>query len=62
MPAFTPGEGARRCGCHANSVKRIADELGITPLRTENGLRIFSLPQIEKIAAELARRRKEALR
>jgi len=59
---FTPAEGAKRCGCHPNSVKRLADELGIVPRRTANGLRIFNLEQIEKIAAELVRRRKEALR
>jgi hypothetical protein len=59
---FTPSGGAKLCACHPNSVKRLADELGIQPKRRANGLRIFSLPEIQKIAAGLARRRKETLR
>lgn len=58
---FTPTEGGKRCRCHPNSVKRIANDLKITPQRMVNGLRIFSLAQIKRIAAELARRRNEAL-
>jgi len=59
---FTPADGAKRCQCHANTIKRIADDLQVIPHRTANGLRLFTLQQIEKIAAELTRRRMEALR
>ena len=59
---LTPQDIARPNTVHANTVKRIADELGMEIIRTPNGCRLFTLAQAQRIGDEIKRRRQEAMR
>jgi hypothetical protein len=52
---------ARRVHRHPNTVKDVASRLRLDLARTANGARLFTEEQAEKIAAEIERRRREAL-
>ena len=53
---------ADAAGCTDTTVRRISDELGLAPLRTPRGVRLFSSAEAQQIVAEVRRRRAEALR
>ena len=59
---FTVGDAGRFCRRSPSSIRRLANEMNIAPLRTSNGTRIFTTDQVRKIADEIARREQEALR
>jgi hypothetical protein len=59
---LTPADIARRVGRHPNTVKEVAAQLRLDPARTANGTRLFSEADAAKIAAEIQRREREALR
>lgn len=59
---LTAADVARPAGCHANTVKKVAEELHLVILRTASGCRLFTPQQAEKISAEVERRRLESYR
>ena len=56
---FTAADAAKEITCCPASVKRVARELKLVVVRTRGGYNLFTQPQIEKIRAELERRRIE---
>lgn len=59
---YSPSDAAVACGCCAATTKRLADELHLPAFRTRGGVRLFPATHVEKIRAELQRRKTEALR
>lgn len=59
---FSAADAAKEIPCCAASVKRVARELQLVVIRTRGGVHLFTAPQVEKIRAELERRRIEAMR
>jgi len=59
---FEPAEIGRDANRSAATVKRVAAEAGIEPLRTQRGARLFTEEQAERIKAEIERREREANR
>lgn len=59
---LTAADVARPNRCHANTVKKIADDLQMDILRTARGCRLFTTVQAERITAEIERRRTKAWR
>ena len=59
---YVAGEAARECECSASTIRRLAEELKLAVLRTQKGCRIFTADQVQQIASELERRRREAWR
>ena len=57
---FEPAEIGRGVNRSAATVKRIAAEAGIEPLRTQRGARLFTSEQVARIKAEIERRAREA--
>lgn len=59
---FRPADIAHKAGCHPSTIKAVAESLRLDVARCPDGSRIFSAAQAQKIIAEIARRRAEALR
>lgn len=59
---FSPAEAGRDLGCSASTVKRVAADLRIEPIRTIGGARLFTGEQVDKIRVERARRAVDAAR
>ena len=59
---FSAADAAKTVPCHPSSVKRVADELRLTVLRTQGGIHLFTAAQVARIRTELERRRREARR
>lgn len=59
---FEPAEIGRGANRSAATAKRIAAELGIEPLRTQRGARLFTGEQAARIKEEITRREREASR
>lgn len=58
---WSPAEAGRVLGgISASSVKRVAAEIGIAPMLTVSGARLFTAEQVEKIKQERERRAREA--
>ena len=59
---LTPADIARRVGRHPNTIKEIAAQLRLEPARTARFARLFTEDDAAKIASEIQRREREALR
>lgn len=59
---YGPADGGKAAECSAETFKRVASEMGIEPLRTPRGARLYTLEQVEQVKAERVRRAQEALR
>jgi len=62
LELFTAADAGSEIGCSATSVKRISAEIKLPALATRSGIHLFSRPMVERIRAELARRRRESFR
>ncbi|MCX7825839.1 MAG: hypothetical protein N2689_09810 [Verrucomicrobiae bacterium] len=58
---FEPADIGREAHRSAQTVKRVAAELGIEPLRTRRGARLFTAEQAARIRAEIERREREGM-
>lgn len=59
---YGPAEAGRELDCSAATVKRVAVEIGVQPILTQSGARLFTAEHVEKIRGERERRAREALR
>ncbi|MEI6084552.1 MAG: hypothetical protein WCS70_09655 [Verrucomicrobiota bacterium] len=59
---FTAADASEVIQCSPTSVKRISAEIKLPTIITRGGIHLYTLPMIERIRAELERRRIEALR
>ncbi|MFZ2639724.1 MAG: DUF3853 family protein [Verrucomicrobiia bacterium] len=59
---FSPAEAGREMGCSASTVKRMAAELKLDLLLTQNGTRLFTAEQATKVKTERKCRLKEVRR
>ncbi|MBI5688302.1 MAG: hypothetical protein HZC54_24785 [Verrucomicrobia bacterium] len=59
---YGPAEAGRELGVSAATVKRTAAEIGVEPLLTQSGARLFTAEQVGKLRAERERRAKEVAR
>lgn len=60
---YGPAEAGRELdGISASSVKRLAAEIGIEPMLTVGGARLFTAEHIGKIRSERERRAREVAR
>ena len=56
---YSVGDAARVNECSETTIRRVSDEIKLTPMRTQSGQRIYSGDQVQKIGAELQRRELE---
>ena len=56
---YSVGDAARVNECSQTTIRRVSDELKLTPMRTQSNQRIFTSDQVQKIGAELLRREME---
>ncbi len=59
---YSPAEAGRELNCSAATVKRIAVEIGVQPILTQSGARLFTGEQVERVRTERERRAREAAR
>jgi len=62
LELFTAADAGEEIGCSATSVKRIAAEIKLPTITTRSGIHLYTRPMVERIRAELERRRIEAMR
>lgn len=60
MEILTPGPAARRAGVTPETIRKWADEGRLPCRRTETGIRIFDVAELDKFVAERERRRAAA--
>jgi len=60
--AFTVGDAANVSRVSPSTIRRVIAELRLDVQRTPQGLRVLTRDQVDRIAAELARRQGERLR
>jgi hypothetical protein len=62
LELFTAADTGEEIGCSPTSVKRISAEIKLPAITTKSGIHLYTRPMVEKIRAELERRRIEAMR
>lgn len=62
LELFSAADAGVEIGCSATSVKRIAAEIKLPAVTTKGGIHLWTRPMVERLRAELERRRIEALR
>jgi hypothetical protein len=62
LKLFTSGEGADQVGCSRTQFKTIAEYLKLDCITLTNLTKLYSAPQVERVAKEWHRRREMELR
>ncbi len=62
MKLYSPKDVADLCNCSPQTIKRIADELKLTTLRTVGNCRLYTHDHVLKIQAERERRERDGHR
>jgi hypothetical protein len=59
---FTAADAGAEIGCSPTTVKRVSAEIKLPTIITKSGIHLWTRPMLEKVRAELERRRIEGLR